>query len=471
MNEQHLDTRQKALHINLDSFKHGTFAEIGAGQEVVRWFFRVSGAASTIAKTISAYDMTVSDALYGPSDRYVSRRRLEAMLDHEYRDLLGRLQEKRGATTAFFVFADTVAARSYSRHEDGQGWMGVRFQHEAAAQPSEIIIHTRMLDTENVREQEALGVLGVNLLFGAFYLYEEPVKLIASLMDDLARDRIEVDVIKLSGPCFSSVDNRLMSLQLVKQGFTDAAMFTADGEVVQPSEVLYKKPVLVERGSFRPVTNTTIDMLERAQAQFLADLQGSEELPAVIMEMSLRNILSGDRSDHHDFLARVDILRALGKTVMISNYAHYYPVTAYLRQCTPKRIGFVMGIPNLRELFDAKYYSELPGGLLESLGRLLNGDVKLHIYPSKDGRSGKLITAEGFQAGHRLQHLYDHLLENGCIASISNVDETNLHIMPRTVLAKIQSGDPGWETLVPAAAVKVIKERGFFGYQQATARG
>lgn len=471
MNEQHLDARQKALRINLDSFKHGTFAEIGAGQEVVRWFFRVSGAASTIAKTISAYDMSVSDSLYGPSDRYVSRQRLEAMLEHEYQDLLSRLHEKRGSSTAFFVFADTVAARSYSRHEDGHGWMGVRFQHEAAAPPSVIIIHIRMLDRENVREQEALGLLGVNLLYGAFYLCSEPEKLIASLMDNLTRERIEVDVIKMAGPCFSSLDNRLMSLQLVKQGLTDAAMFTADGEVVQPSEVLYKKPVLVERGSFRPVTNTTIDMLERAQAQFQAEWQGDNEALAVIMEMSLRNILAGSRNDHHDFLARADILGALGKTVMISNYSHYYPVTAYLRQCTPNRIGFVMGLPNLREIFDVKYYSELPGGMLESLGRLFQGDVKLHIYPSKDAGTGKLQTADGFRPGHGLQRLYEHLVENGRIVSIDEVDETQLHIMPRAVLAQIQSGDSVWETLVPAAAAKMIKERGYFGYHRETGSG
>jgi len=254
-------THHKALQINIDAAKYGTFAEIGAGQEVARWFFRVGGAAGTVAKTISAYDMVVSDAVYGPCDRYVSRTRLQAMLDHEYGLLLERLDEKRGDTTTFFVFADTMAARSYTRHDEGDGWMGMRFQHQLHAQPSDIIIHVRMLDTENAREQEAIGILGVNLVYGAFFHYADPNSLISSLMDNLTRERIEVDMIKFSGPCFAGVDNRLMSLQLVEQNFTDAAMFTAEGEVVQPAEVLHKKTVLVERGSFRPVTNPTVDML------------------------------------------------------------------------------------------------------------------------------------------------------------------------------------------------------------------
>src|SRR6266404_2684242 len=242
-------THEKALRLNLESSGYGSFAEIGAGQEVARWFFHVGGAAGTVAKTISAYDMAVSDALYGPTDHYISRKRLEAMLDRESARLVEQLGARRGGRTAFFVFADTVAARGYSRHENGHGWLGVRFQTVPHGETSEAVIHVHLLDEEPAREQEALGILGVNLIFGAFYHHETPPELIASLLDGLTRDRVEMDMIKLCGPAFPGIDNRLMSLQLVEQGLTDATMLTADGEVVQPSEVLYQRPILVERGS------------------------------------------------------------------------------------------------------------------------------------------------------------------------------------------------------------------------------
>src|ERR1043166_8424121 len=353
-------TNQKALQINLDTTKYGTFAEIGAGQEVARWFFRVGGASGTIAKTISAYDMNVSDAIYGPCERYVSRQRLQSMIDHEYALLLERLNAKRGDTTKFFVFANTVAARSYSRHEEAHGWMGVRFQTAPHSEPSQITIHVRMLDKENLQEQEALGIIGVNLLYAACCYHTEPETVIASLMDNLSRDRIEVDMIKLSGPAFASVDNRLMSLQLVTQGLTDSAMFTADGEVVQAAEVLYKKPIIVERGSFRPVTKVTIDMLNCAQAQFVQEPQVQGEEIVVLMEMTLRN-LTGDAGliDHQDFLDRVDLLGSLGKTVLISNYARYFRLASYLARSTKKMIGIAMGLPSLREVFEEKYYTDL----------------------------------------------------------------------------------------------------------------
>src|SRR5262249_20680418 len=284
-----LGAHQKALQINLDKASYGTFAETGAGQEVARWFFRVGGAAGTVAKTMSAYDMTFSDAIYGTTERYVSRQWVQSMLDHEYRLLLERLQEKRGATTKFFVFADTVVARGYQRKDDCHGWMGIRFQTAPQSEPSDIIIHVRMLDRENLQQQEALGIMGVNLMHGALYLHERPEVLIGSLMDDLTGERVEVDMIKFKGPAFNAVDNRLMSLQLVQQGLTSAALFTADGEVVQAAELLYKRAILVERGSFRPVTKVTIDMLRCAQAQFIQEPQMQGEDPVVLMEMTLKN--------------------------------------------------------------------------------------------------------------------------------------------------------------------------------------
>lgn len=467
MDSGRTSTYQKAHQINLDSVIHGTFAEIGAGQEVARWFFHVGGAASTVAKTMSAYDMAVSDAIYGLCDHYVSRRRLQAMLEYEYELLLQQLSQDREATTSFFVFADTVAARSYARREEGHGWMGIRFQHQPQAEPCEIIIHVRMLDGENVREQEALGILGVNLIYGAFYHHHEPTALIRSLMDDLARGRVEIDMIRFSGPFFAGIDNRLMSLQLVEQGFTDAAMFTADGEVVQPAEILHKKPVLIVRGSFRPITHPIMDMLERSSAQFPRTLQGTEEPPVVVMEMSLRNLLSGDHIDHNDFLARVDILGSLGKTVMISSYPTYYQLAEYLRHYSPKRIVFPMGILHLKELFEQKYYADLDGGILEAFGRFFTAGVTLYIYPSKDPETGAVMTVESLRVAPHLRFLYAYLLENNLLEPIKNVDEKHLHILPRDVLARIQAGDPAWETMVPESAGQLIKDRKLFRWQPA----
>src|SRR5437764_2385255 len=304
--EMDLGTDKKAFHINLDAKKYGTFAEIGAGQEVARRFFHVGGAAGTVAKTMSAYDMTFSDAIYGTADRYVSRGRLQTMLAHEYKLLIERLDEKLGSLRTFFVFADTVAARSFKQHNESHGWLGVRFQQEPRGEPSQIIVHVRMLDDSNVDQQEALGIIGVNLLFGAFY-HQQPEKLIASLQENLAPDRMQVDLIKFSGPAYANVDNRLMSLQLVSQGLTDAVIFTAEGgEMVQAADILYKKAILVERGSFRPVTYATNDMLNGARSAFLEQSGSSEEDLVVLMEMTLENLLAEGQLNHADFLARVD---------------------------------------------------------------------------------------------------------------------------------------------------------------------
>lgn len=351
---------QKALKINLSRVLHGTIAEIGAGQEVARWFFSVGGAANTVAKTISAYDMGVSDAIYGPAERYVSRQRLEAMLEHEYPLLLERLNEKRGETTAFFAFADTVAARSYSRREEGHGWLGIRFQPSPHSESSDIIIHVRLFDKENMRQQEALGVIGVNLIYAAYYLRDDPEVMTRSLLDELSRDRVEVDMIQLSGPCFEGVDGRLMSLRLVQLGLTDAAMFTASGEAVQPGEVLYNKPVLVLRGSFRPLTNTIMDMLIRGEKQFTAEPGSASSV--VLLEMTLNNLFGETGIDPEDFLARADILESLGHTVLITNLSHYHSVAVYLSRYTNNRIGLVLGVPALSQIFDEKYYLDLEEG-------------------------------------------------------------------------------------------------------------
>src|SRR5438552_11937975 len=466
--EMDVGTNRKAFQINLNHQKYGTFAEIGAGQEVARRFFHVGGAAGTIAKTISAYDMTFSDAIYGPADRYVSRVRLNTMLDHEYDLLLERLEAKIGNERAFFVFADTVAARSFKEHNESHGWLGVRFQPAPRSEPSQIIIHVRMLDESNVDQQEALGVVGVNLLYGAFY-HSQPERLISSLQENLAPEKIQVDLIKFSGPAFANIDNRLMSLQLVSQGLTDAVMFTADGEMVQPSEILHKKAILIERGSFRPVTYATNDMLEGARRQFLKGSGCSEEDLVVLMEMTLENLLSEGQLNHADFLARVDILGALGRTVLISKFGEYYRLAGYLSRYTNRMIGLVMGVPSLMEIFDEKYYLNLEGGILEALGRMFKGGLKLYVYPMTDERTGKIITATELEVASNLRSLFDYLIDNRFIEEIAHYHADYLQIYPADALAKLQRGDSGWERMVPPEVVQIIKEREFFGYRRPVA--
>jgi hypothetical protein len=342
--------------------------------------------------------------------------------------------------------------------------MGVRFQSAPRAEPSDIIIHVRMLDHDNLAQQEALGIIGVNLVFGALYLHGTPEQLLASLLDSLGAERIEVDMIKYSGPAFAGVDNRVMSLELVRHGLASSAMFTANGEVVQASEVLYKKPILVERGSFRPVTHVTLDMLRCAQAQFVQDpgVAGQEVL--VLFEMTLRNLADPSGAiDHRDFLDRVDLLGALGKTVLISNYARYFRLAEYLFRYTKCPVGLAMGVPSLKEIFEEKYYTDLEGGILESFGRMFKSNLRLYVYPLLDAKSGAIITAGNFRTEPHLRHLYAYLAENLFIQSIRDYDERRLAIFSRDVLGKLQAGDAAWEQAVPAEVAKLIKERKLFG--------
>ena len=435
--ELELDTHQKALKINLDSRWYGTFAEIGAGQEVVRWFFRVGGAAGTVAKSMSAYDMTVSDAIYGSGDRYVSQSRCQSMLDCEFGLNLDRLASQRGDSTAFFAFADTVVARSYQGGNECHGWMGLKFQSRPHDEPSQIMIHVRMLDAEASLQQEALGIVGVNLLFGGFFLHHEPELLVESLLDKLTTGRVEIDMIE----------------------------FRAKGEVLQPSEALYKKTVLVERGSFRPPTHVNFNMLECALQKIKADpsLADKEVLP--IFELTMRNLLAGGKDvDRRDFLARADLLAACGMTVLISDYFEYYRLAAYLSWRTKERIGIVMGVPSLIELFDEKYYTSLPGGILESFGRLFKHNLKLFIYPLLDQTTGTVITKDTMKVAPELCKLYGYLADRGSFIDLDNYDPNVLSILSRDVLSKISKGDPSWEDMVPKEVADLIKKRCFFDY-------
>ena len=463
MDKSDSTTRQKALAINLDATTYGTFAEIGGGQEVARWFFLVGGAAGTVAKTISAYDMSVSDSLYGPAKHYVSRERLEAMLRLEFAQLPERLGPSRGDTKRFFAFANTVATSRYRESGKGRGWLGVRFQSRPREEPSSIIIHAHLLDSTTEYQQDALGVLGVNLIYGAFLRRASIAELIDSLMDELSRERIDIDMIKLTGPAFASVDNRLLSLKLVERGLTDAAMFTADGDVVQPSEVIYKKPILVERGSFRPATKLTLDLLTRAFDQFLQEPSVEGQKPVVLAEMTLRSLSASQDLGREDFLARAEILGALGFDVLISRFEPYYQLAEYLAGYTDGLIGLAVGLPAVRQIADESYFTDLPGGVLESAGRLFKRSVKMYVYPTRDPASNEIHTVLQAPIPPPWNHLRDLLLEIGRIVPIHVYDESLLSIHTPEVLERIQRQDPTWEAMVPDVVAEAIKTKNLFG--------
>jgi hypothetical protein len=459
------DTLQKALRINLDPRWYGTIAEIGAGQEVARWFFRAGGAAGTVAKTMSAYDMAVSDAVYGKADRYVSKGRLQAMLDHEFQLDLDRLGDARGDETAFFAFADTVVARSYRGGNECHGWMGVKFQSHPRDEPSQVVLHVRMLDDEAALQQEALGVVGVNLLHAAFFQHHQPEAMVESLLDRLTTGRIEIDVIEFTGIEFRAVDNRIMALKLVQLGLSGAAMFGPDRRVLQPSEVLRKKAILVERGSFRPPTVVNIDMLEAARAAFEADPAVADRDILMLTELTMANLRAGgDVVDRRDFLARADLLAACGMTVLISDYVAYHRLAAYLAWRTDGRIGMVMGVPSLADLFHEQNHAALPGGILESFGRLFKNELKLFVYPML--RDGEVVTVDTLTVDDDLQPLYDYLHRRGSFVGLSNYKPDYLPILSRDVLRRIPTDDRTWTSMVPPEVCELIRERGFFGYQR-----
>src|SRR5579863_4170106 len=461
-----LTTNQKALKINLDPLFYGTFAEIGAGQEVARWFFKVGAAAGTISKSISAYDMAVSDAIYGRCKRYVSRERLQGMLDYEHGLNLERLQSTRRESTAFFAFANTVAARNYQGTNECHGWMGVKFQAHPRDDNSQIIIHVRMLDRENDLQQETLGIVGVNLLYAAFFLHHKPELILESLIDNLTTQRIEIDMIEFSGIEFRHVDNRVMSLKLVQLGLSGAAMFGPTGEVLQPSEVLRKRPILVERGSFRPVTKVNIDMIRSAHERFAAEPGVDGAQVVELMEITMRNLLSGGKIDLNDFLARADVLAAAGKTVLISDYFEYYRLAAYLTRYTKEPIAVTMGVASLQDLFMEQYYAGLEGGILEAFGKLFTKDLRIYVYPLRDPTTGQLSTVQNIKMPGDLHSLYCHLVERGRIKQLDNFDESVLHIFSRDVLRRIKDDDASWEAMVPPEIAEVIKHRGLFGYRE-----
>ena len=464
MSREPISIEQKALALNLDEARYGTLAEIGAGQEVVRWFFRVGAAAGTVAKTISAYDMNVSDAIYGASPRYVSRERLEAMLEHEFSLLHERLTSGRGDSTAFFVFADTAAARSFSRPEDGLAWIGIRFQHQPKAEPSDIIVHARLRDQENVLQQEALGMLGINLIYGACYLHQDPEGLVTGLGDHLTRARVELNVVDFSGPAFAGVDTRRFNLHLVQRGLSHPVLFHKEGWPVEPGSVLYKRPVLVIPGTLRPILRVHLDMLAAATRQFRERSGPVADEIVSLAEISTKNVLDPTPYTPDDLLARIDILWALGLPTLVIDLPEFYRLEGYLSRYSKREVLFVLGAETLARTFQEEYYETLDGGAFEGLGRLFKRWVRVGVYPSRQTHSNLLLTAENVEVSPRMRHLLRYLLESGQVKPLRDYREEYLSASAASVLQDLQSGGRTWEAQVPEAAAALIKQRRLFGY-------
>lgn len=456
-----LSTREKALHINLDGPPYGALAEIGAGQEVANWFFRVGAASGSIAKTMSAYDMTVSDSVYGPSRQYVSRERLRHMLEHEYALLVERLGAKKGSESAFFAYANTVRVRAYGdTNQECHGWMGIRLQTAPQSPPHDIIIHVRLFDDELNEQQEVIGLVGVNLIYAALYLRNDLRAFTESLLDNIRPWRAEVDFLKFDGPDFARLDNRLCALQLVESGLTPSAFFTAEGEIMQAAEFFYKKPLLLLRGRFDPVTNVHLDMLTSARQELSSCLGGEKAADrqlVEIMELSMHNLLEGDGGvDKESFLIRADILQALGENVLVSRFPEFHRLGAFLSRYTKEPIGIVLSRSLLEELFDEKWYASLDGGLLESLGRLFKNELRLYVYPEIDRATGELRTAAEAVIEPHLRKLFEHLLDNRYIVPIPCRDTPGLRYSGPDIRAMIEKDDPLWRTLVPDPVIQAV---------------
>ncbi|APG61040.1 nicotinate-nucleotide adenylyltransferase [Christiangramia salexigens] len=459
-----ISIENKCNRLNRNENIYGTFAEIGAGQETVRHFFRAHNPKGTIAKTLSAYDKDFSDAIYGlePQNRYVTEARLKSMLDYETGLIEQRISRIKHPNKLFFSYGNTVATIDWAKKYKGHGWMGVKFQKEPKQAYSEIILHVQFHENNASHQQLSLGIMGANLIYAAFYQSEDPKKLISHLYDHLTTDKIEIDSINFSGPVFEGVDNRLMSLQLVKEGITEAVMFSPEGNNVLAANILYKKNILTLRGSFRPVTNLHMNIYEKSLELFLKEKDVKKKNTIVIFEMTLSNLKTEGEIEERDFLDRADLLCSLGHTVMISNFQEYYKVVEYFALHTKEELGLAMGVDSLIDIFNEKYYRHLSGGILEAFGKLFFKSLKVYLFPFKDPETGKIITSKNLKVHPRVKELYKFFLDNDKVIDIQNYDPDLLDTPPKKAYDLIMDGDSHWESLVPAKPAKMIRENNMF---------
>ncbi|OYT17760.1 MAG: nicotinate-nucleotide adenylyltransferase [Bacteroidetes bacterium 4572_77] len=461
-----LSTSHKALKINLDQSIFGSFAEIGAGQEVARNFFQAGGASGTIAKTISAYDMSFSDNIYGESisKRYVSRDRLQKMLKTEAQELTSVLKDKMNPKTRFFVFADTVTTINFNKDKEGQGWLGVRYQLDPKGKPNEVVLHVRMLENDPLQQQKTLGILGTNLIYACFHHHHYPNWFLQSLFDSLHKDQLEITMISMSGPNLDYVDNRLLGVQLVKNGMARAIMFDAKGNLQHPADMLYKKNVMAFRGGFRPITYTGLDMIKSSYDLFKNDPDHHPNDTITLCEITINNLLDDDDFSEQDFLDRVDILNGIGQNVMVSNYDYYYKLVSYFSSFRIKNIRIVIGLPTFRKIFSKSYYADLKGGILEAFGKLFPDNMKLYVYPEENPNQHTINNSSHLNLSADLKHIYNYLMENRMILDIKKSNTHKMHFSSKEVIELIAKDDPKWKTMVSNYVATQIETKKLFGF-------
>ena len=456
---------QKALDLNLDHLTYGSIAEIGAGQEVARHFFESGGASGTVAKTISAYDMQVSDAIYGKevTGRYVTKTRLAAMLAKEFDLLVSRVSDTRPPETQFFSFADTVAAKAYNSERLCQGWMGMKLQTEPKTEPSTIILHVNLLDSTNLGQQRSLGILGVNLIYAAFHYKDDPDRLIDSLFDNLTWGRIELDYIEFSGPGFEGIDNRKTMLRLVQSSLTPIVMFGQDGNGILPQDALYNKDLLVLRGLFRPFTDIHRDMIKYGLEGFSAERKRPPEEIAFFCEINIAKFVATGEDDITDLLTRVEMLTQQGYNVMITSHFRYFRISEYFSRDKARKIGFVLSVENIYQIFDESYYEGFEGGILAAMGALFANNSKLFVYPNLLA-DGNLTTVANIEIKEELKYLFLHISKNRGILPIHCSPDIIVPVDDMTLLQQIRTGDERWKESVPPEIEKRIIEEKLFGY-------
>ena len=464
--ESRPSVQRKSLRINLNENIYGTFVEIGAGQEVARHFYRVGAASGTIAKSMSAYDKSFSDSIYGKEEdsRYVTQNRLDKMLSHEMNLLEKRISRKKYPNKFFFVYANTVATIDFVKKFKGHGWMGIKFQTDPKDDYSEIKLHLRFHQNEAKLQQESLGIMGVNLIYGAFYKHNEPLKLMKYLYDHIDDQSIEIDTINFSGPLFKDVDNRLISLELVRLGMTDAVVFDDTGTNVLPAQVLYKKNILTLRGSYRPITKVNEEMFKKSLEAFLEEKGVKKENTIVLLEITLSNLRSTGDIDDSDYLDRAKLLCSLGHMVMISNFSEYYKLVKYLTRYTKKQLGLTMGVTNLIEIFDEKYYDGVKGGILEAFGNIFKNNMKIYLYPVLDKQKDTVIDSTNLKLEDNMKEFYKYFKVNDKIRDLE-FNKDYLNIFSKDVLKQIKNNTPGWEDKLPEGVSDLIIKKKMFGYK------
>lgn len=464
--ESRPSVQRKSLRINLNENIYGTFVEIGAGQEVARHFYRVGAASGTIAKSMSAYDKSFSDSIYGKEEdsRYVTQNRLDKMLAHEMNLLEKRISRKKYPNKFFFVYANTVATIDFVKKFKGHGWMGIKFQTDPKDDYSEIKLHLRFHQNEAKLQQESLGIMGVNLIYGAFYKHNEPLKLMKYLYDHIDDQSIEIDTINFSGPLFKDVDNRLISLELVRLGMTDAVVFDETGTNVLPAQVLYKKNILTLRGSYRPITKVNEEMFKKSLEAFLEEKGVKKENTIVLLEITLSNLRSTGDIDDSDYLDRAKLLCSLGHMVMISNFSEYYKLVKYLTRYTKKQLGLTMGVTNLIEIFDEKYYDGVKGGILEAFGNIFKNNMKIYLYPVLDKQKDTVIDSTNLKLEDNMKEFYKYFKVNDKIRDLE-YNKDYLNIFSKDVLKQIKNNTPGWEDKLPEGVSDLIIKKKMFGYK------